>query len=338
MFIQQRQRGDVLIATSAIARLRQAFPDAQIDAMTEKMCEQILENNPHINRIISIDKSKQKTIFQQIAFYRNVAKQGKYDTVVSMQNLPRCLMQVIFSGAKYRIGLKSKRWFYNACYTHLAAPSYIYAGRQKVDTLKPLGITSNENDKPEWFISSEESKIADKILGDCGYDSSKHMLISIDATHRHRARRYPAKNYAYIINKIKEEYPNAKFLFVRAPGEEDQVNECISMLDDKSCVVFPEECPSMRISGALASNAVYHIGNCSFPRHLAVALDIPSSIFVGASDWTWGIQNEMHKELKVKLDCMPCNNDNCAHVSCLVNLKPEAITNDILEHIKMYKK
>ncbi len=340
LFIQQRQRGDVLISTAAVAKLKGAFPEARIDILTEKMCGEVFQNNPHVSQLLLIDKAEQPNLLKQIAFYRRVAKQGNYDVVVSMQNLPRCLMQVIFSGAKYKLGIRSKRWQYNICYTHLTTSPPVYAGFQRVNVLQPLGISVSGDEKPEWYVADDERIIADEILANFGYDKSKDMLISVDCTQRNEIRRYPAGYYAQLLREIKQAYPNAKFLFMRGPGEEQQVQDCINELEDKSSVIFPEECPSMRISGALVANASYHIGNCSFPRHLAVALNVPSSTFVGPSDPSWAIGTPMHKELKLDIDCRSiCNGFSCDKgIACMADMTPELLIGDLLQHIKEFKR
>jgi heptosyltransferase-2 len=46
--------GDVVMITPALRRLKQTIPEAQIDVLVGNWSRQVLENNPHLNRIISV--------------------------------------------------------------------------------------------------------------------------------------------------------------------------------------------------------------------------------------------------------------------------------------------
>ncbi len=331
LILQQRQLGDVLLATPVLSALKKAFPDSLIDFFTEKKCLPILENNPHLSNTVTVDKKEHSTFFSQLAFYKDVAK-NNYDIVISMQNLPRCLMQVFFSKAKYRIGMKEKV-YKNFFYTHTIKQTSTYSSARKLDLLAPLGIKSHEDAKPEIYLKDKEKEKALEILKKYNF-STKENLIIMDTTHRDIRRTYPRKYFAQLIEYINKNIPNAVFYFFRAPNEEEQVQECIDLLSDDIKYIFPEVCPDIRISTAIMSHAVYHIGNCSFPRHLAVALDIPSSTMIAFKEDMWDFQSNKHLTFSIDLDCQPCTNRKCRDPKCLTELYPELIQDKIIEHIK----
>ncbi len=330
LVLQQRQLGDVLLSTPVFSALHKAFPQVQIDFFTEKKCLPIIANNPHIQNIHLIDKNTHPSFFSQIGFYRQVAK-SDYDAVINLQNLPRCLMQVFFSQAKYKIGMHEKG-YKNAFYTHTIKQTSTYASARKLDLLAPFGISSFENAKPEIYLTEEEKTQALKVLSEHAFSEEKTLII-MDVTHKDIKRTYPRKYYAQIIEYIHKCIPNALFYFFRAPNEEEQVQECIDLLSKDICYIFPEKCPSIRISAAIMSFAKYHIGNCSFPRHLAVSLDIPSTTMISFKEDMWDFPDEKHLTLSISLDCQPCTNRKCIEPKCLNELYPELIQEKIVDHI-----
>lgn len=337
LFLQQRQLGDVLLTTHAIARIKEKFPKAQLDYFLEKKCAPILENNPHITKMHLLDKEKQPTIFSQIAFYKEVAKDN-YDTVISMQNLPRCLLQVFFSHAKYKLGLKGQ-WYKNLFYTHTNEQTSAYITEKKVDLLQPLEIIPSPNaSRPQWFFSEQEKEEARTILKNANYDENT-LLISMDVTHKDPSRRYPEKYYAHLVNAISTHFPNTLFFFIRGAGEEAQVEKCFQHLSRKDNILFPEKCPSIRLSAALMNEAKYHIGNDSFPRHLAFALNIPTSSLLntGVSDWAYAYPDDKHKNFPMPFVCnFRCKRKKCTNTKCFQSLPPENIQEELIEHISTY--
>ena len=54
---QQRQIGDVLLASPVFEVLKKRFPQAELHLFTEKKCEPLLRHNPFIDAFHLIDKS-----------------------------------------------------------------------------------------------------------------------------------------------------------------------------------------------------------------------------------------------------------------------------------------
>ena len=84
LVLQQRQIGDVLLATPAVELLKRRFPQAELHVFTEKKCVPMLEGNPNISRIWAVDKKELSSLYKEIAFYRAVAAQ-KFDLAVDFQ-------------------------------------------------------------------------------------------------------------------------------------------------------------------------------------------------------------------------------------------------------------
>ncbi|MBQ5728128.1 MAG: glycosyltransferase family 9 protein, partial [Mailhella sp.] len=266
---QQRQIGDVLLSTPVFQLLKQRFPEAELHLFTEAKCEPLLRHNPFIDKFHLVEK---KGFLGELAFYRKVAKHG-FDMVLNLQNLPRCRMMTLLSGAPVRLSMKTGSWR-DWIYTHTVPEVKGYAAMSKISLLKDFGITWN-GEPPRIFFTPEEECEASTILTACGL-RDEHKLITIDGTHRRPLKRWPIENFAKVIGMLAEHDSSYRFLLLRGPGEEADVKALRDACPCPERILIPEKLPSIRLSAACIKKAVIHIGNGSSPQHMAVACDTPS--------------------------------------------------------------
>ena len=60
LIIQTAFIGDVVLATTLVEKIRNAFPDARIDMLLRAGNESLLENHPKLGRLYVWDKKNQK--------------------------------------------------------------------------------------------------------------------------------------------------------------------------------------------------------------------------------------------------------------------------------------
>ena len=82
--------GDIVNSMFVLQFIKKYYPTSKIDWIVEKRFKGILENNPHIDQIqtINLNKAKKnkslKLLFQELA---RVKKFGEYDLVIDFQGL-----------------------------------------------------------------------------------------------------------------------------------------------------------------------------------------------------------------------------------------------------------
>ena len=324
---QQRQLGDVLLTTPVFQLLKQRFPQAEIHLFTEVKCEPLLRNNPYIDKFHLIEK---KGFFSQLAFYRKVAANG-FDLVINFQNLPRCRMMTLFSRAPVRLSMKTGTWR-DWIYTHTVPEVKGYATMSKVSLLKDLGITWN-GEPARIYHSEEELAEANNILAACGLEQGQ-KLITIDGTHRRPLKRWPVENFAKLINMLAAHDSAFRFLLLRGPGEDADVQALRNACSMPERVLLPEQAPSIRLSAACIRKAVIHIGNGSSPQHMAVACDTPSLIIPGPEGPWWTYPGPMHDEIAPDIPCRHCRRGECAEHLCMKLVTPQMVFDRALELMK----
>lgn len=323
---QLRQIGDVVLATPSIRLLKERFPDARIDVLTEKKCAAVLENNPHIDTVWTIDKKALKNPLIALKYYWKVGHHA-YDIIVDFQQLPRCKWVVRFSNAPVKLTF-TPPWYNRHLYTHWTKPVVGYAAKCKAGVLRPLGINW-EGEAPEIWLSDEEKQWAYNFVSE--EDITPQRFVTIDPSHRRITRKWPERHFAGLIRLIREAYPDFKFLILYGPGELAVAEKVADLAGDG--VVVSEHMLTLREMAAVQSIATLHIGNCSAPRHFAVAVNTPSLVIHGATGFGWCFPSEEHVSLDKGLPCRSCNQNQCDTRECLETFQPEECIEEALRLI-----
>lgn len=310
---QLRQIGDVLLATPSIRLLKERFPNAEIEVFTEKKCAPVLENNPHISKVRALDKDEVASPLKALGYYARVGR-GK-DLIIDFQQLPRTRWVAMLSGAPVRLTF-TPPWYNKFVYTHYRRNDDGYAAKCKASILKLLGIEWDRH-PPEIFLSDEEKAFADDFLKRIG---ATEGVVTVDPSHRRKTRKWPEEHFAGLIRGIREEHPGLKFVLLYGPGEVDVCRKVADLAGEGA--VIPEDMLSLRQMAAVQQRALLHMGNCSAPRHMAVAVGTPSLVVHGATGFAWRFPSEDHVGVIKKLPCQPCNENECSHISCLKELTP----------------
>ncbi len=325
---QLRQIGDVLLATPSIRLLKEHFPEAEIHVLTEKKCVPVLENNPHINTLWPIDKKALKNPLKALAYYAKVGRQG-FDLIVDFQQLPRCKWVIRFSNAPVKLSFPPK-WYSRRLYTHWGPLVYGYAAKCKAGVLAPLGIQWN-GEKPEIWLTDDERQFADRFIQTHGLVGQP--FITVDPSHRRETRRWPSRHFAGLIKRMREHQPTLRAVILYGPGERDLAIKVAHQAGEG--VMITETMLSLREMAAVQERAVMHLGNCSAPRHFAVAVGIPTLTIQGATGTGWGFPSEEHVSASKKLPCYPCNSNRCEHRKCLEDFTPEDTLDDALRLLEI---
>jgi heptosyltransferase-2/heptosyltransferase-3 len=326
---QLRQIGDVVLTTPLIRLLKEHYPHAGIDVFTEKKCAPVLYNNPDISNIWELDKHKHTGIFHNLALYRHIGRQG-YDLVVDCQQLPRCRFATLFSKAKVRLTYPPP-WYNKLLYTHWATPIEGYAAKYKASFLAPLGITWN-GEPPRIYLTESETIWANKFFKKHNLPQPGGPVLTIDPTHRRSTRRWPAEHYARLLGLLAHKVTNLTAILLYGPGEKREVTEIARMSGVLDRCIIPEKMLTLREMAAIIAKADLHVGNCSGPRHIAVAVDTPSLAILGSTSQAWTFPGPDHTDIALKIPCQPCNKDICplGTNECLHKLSPEKVLTAIL--------
>lgn len=331
---QLRQIGDVIIATACVELLAARWPKAEIHFLTEAKCAPMLENNPRLARVWTVKNPHGP---RDLSVLAELGRQG-FDLAVDFQQLPRARWAMLFSRAGVRLTFATK-WYKRLFYTHFSHASRKggYAGKIKTGVLEPLGISWNKENPPlpRLHLSGEEKARAAAHLAAHGLGPD-HTLVVLDPTHWSDTRRWPAGHWAEFIRLSLAARPDLRFCLLYGPGEQDQVRAILERCECADrCIPPPDEPPSLRRTAALIGQGAMLVGNCSAPRHMAVALGKPSLTVIGSNgDTAWTFPDKtLHRVAFHYLPCSKCNRNTCrlGTLECLYGLAPKTVAKTFLD-------
>lgn len=328
---QLRQIGDVVLTTPLLELLKKRYPEAEVHVLTEKKCVPVLENNPYQDCIWPVDKKALSSLWREVAYYRKVAAEG-FDLVVDLQQTPRCRWVVYFSKAKVRL-THTPPWYTRWLYTHWVTPEKRYASAMKAAVLAPLGIEWH-NERPCMALTETEKNQARIYLDSLGL-LPRQTLVAVDPTHRRDTRRWPAPYYAKLLELAAEKRPDCKFQILFGPGEEPIVSEIAAASVKKDHILPAGKLLSLREMAACIAHSAILVGNCSAPRHIAVAVGTPTLTVQGATSSGWVFPAPEHGYVAYDIACRPCNKNSCdIGIRCLAELTPEAVLPEFLRRLE----
>lgn len=297
----------MILTTPAVAALKRRFPQATIDFLVEPPGAEALAGNPHIRTVHVYGGQGLALAASWIAKIRSFA----YDWVIDFLGNPRSAILTSLSRARLRAGPAhvAHRWAYN----HLLAQSDTtrYAGLEKIRVLQSLGVPEDAaSPLPAVYLALEPRNPANRV--------------GLVPASRRDTRRWPASSYARLGRLLRQRYGSEIIVFW-GPGEKNLAEEVVREIGEGAAA---PETPTLRDAANQMVRCRLIITNCNGPKHLAVALGIPTVTIHGSSDpASWNPPDPKH--LAVRLDelfCIGCGLNACPYnLECLRELPPERV-------------
>jgi ADP-heptose:LPS heptosyltransferase len=274
LIIQQKPYGDILLNTGYLPELRRHFPRAQIDYLIQRPYVTVLEDNPHLDDLIIMEKPVGRGlrfILPQVKAAIKVRKR-RYDLIIDQLRGTSSARIVIFSGAKYRLGYIKKGWnfLYNV---QIPQAQVRYRSLYKFDLLAPLGIRVKEHDL-EYKIKPASFDYIREWIQKVGLENDEFVVISPGSPVK--VKRWNLDNFAALGDKIHRQ-TDFKVVLSWAPDEKQYADYIKTKMETNAVMAPPT---SFNEAGALLNFAKLLICNDSGINHLAVSQKTPSiSIF-----------------------------------------------------------
>lgn len=295
LLIQTAFIGDVILATPVIEKLKRFFNDAEIDFLLRKGNENLLENNPHVNKIIIWDKKKNK--FSNLLKIISEVRKNKYHTVINLQRFASTGILTACSGARQKIGFDKNplSFLFTEKIKHT-----IGDGRHEVE--RNLDLIKNLTDDSFQFPALYPSLDDFNSLG--LYATGKYVCIAPASVWF--TKQIPQSKWVELIDRIETD---RKVLLIG--GAEDR--EACEQIKNKTIYVNVINVAgkfSFLQTAALMKGAVMNYVNDSAPLHMASAMNAPVTAFFCSTvpAFGFGPLSATHKivETEISLSCRPC--------------------------------
>jgi len=81
--------GDIVLTTSFLSTIKTQFPDSEVHFMTLDIFSSMLENQPHIDRVLELNS---KSGYKDLSELNNFIKKSKYDKIFDLHSSIRSLI------------------------------------------------------------------------------------------------------------------------------------------------------------------------------------------------------------------------------------------------------
>jgi ADP-heptose:LPS heptosyltransferase len=265
--------------------------------------------------------------------------------VIDFFSNPRSALMSFLTGAPHRIAAyhPGRSWWYT--YAPKIQGGIGYAAEDKLALLHAIGIhgqlgppviqlAKDAQKYIEVFFTEQNIRTNVKEKSCESSESfaqlSHSPIITIDPTSRRQAKRWIPERYVQLADRLVEKYA-ATVIFIWGPGEKDMVTDLVKQGNYPHVLACPTDLMQL---AALIAKSDLHIGNCSAPRHIAVAVGTPSLTIMGSTipeNWTY--PSPIHRFVRGKVPCLECQKTECQTHECMKALTVQEIENAVEELI-----
>ena len=285
--------GDIVHAMVALQFIKVADPSIEIDWIVEEGFAGVLENNPDINQILTVNlkalKSNKASIFQQIKSIRRYAL-THYDLVIDAQGLIKSAVIAKLLGKRVAgfdalsIREKSASWFYDVKFDCSYDTNAVV--RNAFILSSPLGISITDeqilNKRPCLFFN-DDAQIDSFLRKD-----KKNIVLVIGSSWD--SKNYPADKFVKIASALQQ---NCLVVW----GSEQEKEKAVWMSSQADTIQVMPRLDFNRLK-ALIAKADLLIGNDTGPTHMAWALNKPSITIFGPTPIRMAYQTAVNKVVK----------------------------------------
>ena len=301
--------GDVLLATPVFSNLHQAYPDAELHALTGAWSRVVLENHPDVSKILEYNSpafsrtGKPTSLKQTFQLYRALRRQ-KYDLIVELRSDWRIICFALLRMTPKRLDRASLQVANKLGFAQFTG---IHETTRNLDVLRQAGI-STPIQTTTFSVTAEDQKWASDFLINHQIDEER-PLVAIHPGSPIPIKRWMPERYAELADWLIAR-KRANILFVGVKDEIPIITEIQRLMRAES-INIAGKTTLTQLASILHITNVF-IGNDSGPMHLAAAVGTQTIGLYGPGDPTrFGPVGPKCRTIQSKTNCPPCRGTTC---------------------------
>lgn len=310
LVIRRDNIGDLICTTPLIRALRQRHPSATICALVNSYNAPVLANNPDVDAVFAYTKAKHRpagvsaarVYWDRLKLFARLRKMHfDYAILAAPRFQPRLLRLARFAGARHIVGFtegdRRAGRHIDASVPYGSPTSPLHEVEDVFRLLEPLGVCGCP---PAARLCPGEAEIAQaRTALQHNLPQTPQLLIGVHVSARKPSQRWPAQNFAAIMQRLHEKYGAAFMLFWSPgdannrlhPGDDAKAEAIIQETAGIPVLAYPTQNLGQLIAGlSLCDKVICSDGGA---MHIAAGLSKPMVCFFGKSDaarWhPWGV-------------------------------------------------
>lgn len=324
LLIRLRRIGDNIMTSPAVAVLKENCPQASLTYIVEELSREVVEGNPHLDRVIVIPRNLSNRKFFKLI--QQVRKEN-YDVLFDLFGGPKAAWLTLFSKAKLKIGytLPYKSFIYDIRIPRGPEEGPVHSVENHVNLIKTLGI--DVPSIPHLFVPDATAEEKEKILRFIKKNNFEGFkLITLHISAGSIFRDWGVENIVELIKLITQK-PEMRVVLVGASQDQKRAEEIIQKSKTRIFSLVGEL--GLRELRELVSRSALFVGPDSGPMHIAASTDTPIVAYFGptlpAHFSPWQAKAVL---LEKDFECrMTCRQRKCLYddFRCLQTITPEEV-------------
>jgi lipopolysaccharide heptosyltransferase II len=323
LIVRTDRIGDLILSTPVAEVLKRNYPKSRVTMLVSPYTEDLLQNNPWVDEVITDDNTGFKGLLKSI----KILREGKFDVVVLLRPTLRLAFLLFFSGIKVRIGTgyRAYQFLFNyKIYQHRKTIKK-HELEYNLDMLAPLGV-SFEKILPKIYLSPEEENYSRQIYDDLDIKKDDIKIV-IHPGSGGSSLNYPLEKFAILADKLIEEL-SAKIILTGNKKELMQSEKMKSWMKYQPFDLTGKT--ELRHLCSLLKGADLLISNSTGPMHIATAVGTPIVALFSplqvASPIRWGPYGEENEVIMPPVDtCFKCEFQKCPQFNCMEKIDPDEV-------------
>jgi lipopolysaccharide heptosyltransferase I len=274
LVVRTSSMGDIIHTLPAAARLRDSFPDAQIDWLVDRKWRELLRGNADLNQVIEIDRGD---LSQMAGCVQQLRARG-YSTALDFQGLYRSAILAYASGAPRRFGFDrdhAREGLAALLYNHPVAPT----GAHKVDQNISLAAAAGAKPGPVRFPLAVCEQAEEWAAAEFAKNSLTDFF-ALSPGGGWTSKCWPAERYGELHRELNRKY-GWRGVVSFGPGERGLADSVLRAAGDSGPILL--EMDISQLMAVLRRARVFVAGDTG-PLHLAAALGTPVVGLFGPTD------------------------------------------------------
>jgi heptosyltransferase II len=286
LYLRSQGIGDVILATGVFRAIARSHATISLDVVTTRAAAPVLDNNPHVRRVITTGKGVAK-----LGALAREMRRAKYDVVIDGKitrgaSFIRSPALTMLSRAPYRIGVGggNHHLVFNICVprydrstTHMVTGSAALASPFGVD----LATTSFQ---PEIFLSADERARAEdswEAAARVRSTSGTRWLVNLSAGAS--VRRWSDERWIALLSHLRAQQPHATVAVIGVDAERESV-ERVALASGAAAV----SAPRLRDALAMVGTSERVVTSNTSITHAASAFSVPTVLLLERGEDQWG--------------------------------------------------
>lgn len=283
LFIRYERIGDLIMATSAIRAIAGTLPGGKVDVLATPTTAPVLENNPHVGRVLTLDRSS----WGNYARLMKELRRARYSVMVDgrINNPPiftSTPLLMLAGGARYRVGSGGGQnaMIYNVCVPEYDRAVHYIDGSKSLAV--PFGVDPSAADwQPQIFLSMGEHETAEQIWRrarrtddvSSGAPVQRRLLVNLSASEP--KRRWPDGKFIVTLQGVRAKSPEMPIVVIGLPAEWKSVQAVAEGVG-----ALPVQTPKLRDALALVGTSDVVFTPDTSISHAASAFRKPSLVLL----------------------------------------------------------